>query len=155
MVIKNIRVLDEIIDIENDSIDVCVDFEDGFRYTVSIATIKNILQKMDDEKINFSNPSNLVIVVRKLTQEIIPEALEAQAEDNAFWLKLHHFASQIDISVFDELKVKSVKESIEFNLLCGLDDLENEINKFENLNNAQKSNLTARIEKLAELLDSE
>ena len=57
MVIKNIRVLDEIIDIENDSIDVCVDFEDGFRYTVSIATIKNILQKMDDEKINSRNYS--------------------------------------------------------------------------------------------------
>lgn len=109
---------------------------------------------MDQEKSNFSKPRDLGIVVRKLTQEIITEALEAQAENNAFWLKLHQFASEIDISVFDELQVKHVKEITEFNLLCGLDDLENEINKFDNLNNAQKSNLTARIEKLAQLLDS-
>ena len=32
---------------------------------------------MDQEKSNFSNPSELVIIVRKLTQEIITEALEA------------------------------------------------------------------------------
>ena len=155
MLIKNIRILDEITDIENDSIDVCVDSEDGYTFTVSIATTKHLLQRMDEEKSNFSNPNELTIVVRKLTQEIITEALEAYAEDNAFWLKLHEFASEIDISVFDELQAKHVKESIEFNLLSGLDDLEKEINKFDNLNNAQKSNLAAKIEKLAQLLDSQ
>ncbi len=155
MLIKNIRILDEITDIENDSIDVCVDSEDGYTFTVSIATTKHLLQRMDQEKSNFSNPSELVIVVRKLTQEIITEALKAYAEVNAFWLKLHQFASEIDISVFDELQAKHVKESIEFNLLSGLDDLENEINKFDKLNNAQKSNLAAKIEKLAQLLDSQ
>lgn len=155
MLIKNIRILDEITDIENDSIDVCVDSEDGYTFTVSIVTTKHLLQRMDEEKSNFSNPRELVIVVRKLTQEIITEALETYAEDNAFWLKLHQFASEIDISVFDELQAKHVKESIKFNLLSGLDDLENEINKFDKLNNAQKSNLTAKIEKLAQLLDSQ
>jgi hypothetical protein len=155
MLIRNIRILDEITDIENDSIDVCVDSEDGYTFTVSIATTKHLLQKMDEEKSNFSNPNELIIVVRKLTQEIITEALEAYAEDNGFWLKLHEFASEIDISVFDELQAKHVKESIEFNLLSGLDDLEKEINKFDKLNNAQKSNLAAKIEKLAQLLDSQ
>jgi hypothetical protein len=155
MLIRNIRILDEITDIENDSIDVCVDSEDGYTFTVSIATTKHLLQRMDEEKSNFSNPNELTIVVRKLTQEIITEALEAYAEDNAFWLKLHEFASEIDISVFDELQAKHVKESIEFNLLSGLDDLEKEINKFDKLNNAQKSNLAAKIEKLAQLLDSQ
>ena len=155
MLIRNIRILDEITDIENDSIDVCVDSEDGYTFTVSIATTKHLLQRMDDEKSNFSDPNELVIVVRKLTQEIITEALEAYAEDNGFWLKLHQFASEIDISVFDELQAKHVKESIEFNLLCGLDDLEEEINKFDNLNNAQKSNLAAKIQKLAQLLNSQ
>jgi len=155
MSIKNIRILDEITDIENDSIDVCVDSEEGYTFTVSIATTKHLLQRMDEEKSNFSNPNELIIVVRKLTQEIITEALEAYAEDNAFWLKLHQFASEIDISVLDELQAKHVKESIEFNLLSGLDDLEKEINKFDKLNNAQKSNLAAKIEKLAQLLDSQ
>ena len=155
MLIRNIRILDEITDIENNSIDVCVDSEDDYTFTVSIATTKHLLQRMDEEKSNFSNPNELIIVVRKLTQEIITEALEAYAEDNAFWLKLHEFASEIDISVFDELQAKHVKESIEFNLLSGLDDLEKEINKFDKLNNAQKSNLAAKIEKLAQLLDSQ
>lgn len=155
MLIRNIRVLDKITDIENDSIDVCVDSENGYTFTVSIATTKHLLQRMDEEKSNFSNPNELIIVVRKLTQEIITEALEAYAEDNAFWLKLHEFASEIDISVFDELQAKHVKESIEFNLLSGLDDLEKEINKFDKLNNTQKSNLAAKIEKLAQLLDSQ
>ena len=153
MLIKNIRILDEITDIENDSIDVCVDSEEGYTFTVSVTTTKHLLQRMDKEKSNFSNPNQLIIVVRKLTQEIITEALEAYAEDNAFWLKLHQFASEIDISVLDGLQAKHVKESIEFNLLSGLDDLEKEINKFDKLNNAQKSNLAAKIEKLAQLLD--
>ena len=155
MLIRNIRILDEITDIENDSIDVCVDSEDGYTFIVSIATTKHLLQRMDEEKSNFYNPTELIIIVRKLTQEIITEALEAYAEDNGFWLKLHAFASEIDISVFDELQAKHVKESIEFNLLSGLDDLEKEINKFDKLNNAQKSNLAAKIEKLAQLLDSQ
>ena len=155
MLIRNIRILDEITDIENDSIDVCVDSEDGYTFTVSIATTKHLLQRMDGEKSNFSNPNELIIVVRKLTQEIITEAVEAYAEDNAFWLKLHEFASEIDIFVFDELQTKHVKESIEFNLLSGLDGLEKEINKFDKLNNTQKSNLAAKIEKLAQLLDSQ
>ena len=77
MLIKNIRILDEIIDIENDSIDVWLESEDGYTFTVAIATPKNLLQRMDQEKSNFSNPSELVIIVRKLTQEIITEALEA------------------------------------------------------------------------------
>jgi len=155
MLVRNIRILDKITDIENDSIDVCVDSEDGYTFTVSVATTKHLLQRMDEEKSNFVNPNELSIVVRKLTQEIITEALEAYAEDNAFWLKLHQFANEIDISVFDKLQAKHVKESIEFNLLSGLDDLEEEINKFDNLNNAQKSNLAAKIEKLAQLLDSQ
>lgn len=155
MLVRNIRILDEITDIENDSIDVCVDSEDGYTFTVSIATTKHLLQRMDEEKSNFVNPNELSIVVRKLTQEIITEALEAYAEDNAFWLKLYQFAHEIDISVFDKLQAKHVKESIEFDLLSGLDDLEEEINKFDNLNNAQKSNLAAKIEKLAQLLDSQ
>lgn len=155
MLIRNIRILDEITDIENDSVDICVDSEDGYTFIVSIATTKHLLQRMDEEKSNFSNPNELIIVVRKLTQEIITEALEAYAEDNAFWLKLHAFASEIDISVFDELQAKHVKESIEFNLLSGLDNLEKKINKLDKLNNAQKSNLAAKIEKLAQLLDSQ
>ena len=153
MLIKNIRIVDQITDIENDSIDVFVDSEDGYTYTVSIATTKNLLQRMDQEKSNFSRPSELVIIVRKLTKEIITEALKAYAEDDGFWLKLHQFASDINISVFDQLQAKHIKESTEFELLCGLDDLKNEIDKLEKLDNAEKSKLAAGLEKLSQLLD--
>jgi len=108
---------------------------------------------MDQEKINFSPPSELVILVRKLTKEIITEAIEAYDEDDAFWLKLHQFASDIDISVFDQLQAKHIKESTEFELLCGLDDLKNDINKLGKLDNAEKSKLAADLEKLFQLLD--
>lgn len=153
MLIKNIRIVDQIIDIENDSIDVFVDSEDGYTYTVSIATIKNLSKRMDQEKSNFSRPSELVIVVRKLTKEIITEAIEAYAEDDAFWLKLHQFASDIDISVFDQLQAKQIKESTEFELLCSLDDLKNEIDKLQKLDNVEKLKLAADLEKLSQLLD--
>ncbi len=62
MLITDIRILDEITDIENDSIDVCVDCEDGYTFTVSISTIKNVVQRMDAEKSNFSKPDLDIIV---------------------------------------------------------------------------------------------
>lgn len=151
MLIKHIKILDEITDIENDNVDVYVECEDGYNYTVSIATTKNLLERMDERKSNFSKPADLFIIVRKLTLEIITEAIEAYAEDDGFWLKLHHFSSNINNSVFDELQAKQMQHSIESNLLSGLDKLEYEINKLEKLDDAQKSNLIARIGKLAEL----
>lgn len=55
MWIRNIRVLDEITDIENDSIDIFVDSEDGYTFTVTvlIATTKHFLQRMDEKKSYF------------------------------------------------------------------------------------------------------
>ena len=61
MLIRNIRILDEITDIENDSIDVCLESEEGYTFTVSIATTKNLLQKMDQEKSNFSTFAVIII----------------------------------------------------------------------------------------------
>ena len=116
MLIRNIRILDEITDIENDSIDVCVDSEDGYTFTVSIATTKHLLHRMDEEKSNFSNPNELTIVVRKLTQEIITEALEAYAEDNAFWLKLHHFSGFIKSDMFNKLQEDQDKAHDSFDI---------------------------------------
>ena len=70
-----------------------------------------------------------------------------------FWLKLHQFESDIDISVFDQLQAKHIKESNEIELRCGLDDLKNEIAKLDKLENAEKSKLASGLEKLSQLLD--
>lgn len=155
MRIKEIRFIDEVKDQLNDSIDVAIEFENGSLYTIIVRTPDDLVEEMLQEGTNFIKPGTPVIVVKELTKKIVNEAIEAYAEDNAYWLKLCQFGDELDVSVFDELEAKHVNESITCNVLCGLEDLENEINKFDKLNNAQKSNLTAKIEKLAQLLDSQ
>jgi predicted nucleotidyltransferase len=56
MLIKSISFptyLEDITDIENSNIDVFVELEDGYTYTVVIATAKNIVSLMDKEKMNY------------------------------------------------------------------------------------------------------
>ena len=42
--------------------------------------------------------------VKKLTKQIIEEAILAYAENDAYWLKLCHFGDSIDISVLNQLQ---------------------------------------------------
>ena len=58
---------------------------------------------MDKEKTNFSEPGDPFIIVRKLTKEIITEAIEAYASDDAYWLKFYHFAGEVNTAVFNRL----------------------------------------------------
>jgi hypothetical protein len=113
------NVLDEIADIEDYNLDVFVELEDGYTYTVVIATAKNIVSLINKEKTNFLEPGDPFIIVRKLTKEIIEEAVKAYAENNAYWLKLYHFAGEVDTAVFNRLQ----GEHTEY--LNGLDELDN------------------------------
>ena len=99
--------LEEIPDIEDYNLDVFVELEDGYTYTVVIATAKNILSLMDNEKINFSEPGDPFIIVRKLTKEIIEEAVKAYAENDAYWLKFYHFGGEV---VKYRLNIEYLKE---------------------------------------------
>ena len=122
MLIKSISFptyLEDITDIENSNIDVFVELEDGYTYTVVVATVKNIESLMDKEKMNYSEPGYPFIIVKKLTKEIISEAIEAYASDEAYWLKLYHFAGEIDTAVFNQLQA----EHMEY--LKELDELDN------------------------------
>ena len=122
MLIKSISFptyLEDITDIENSNIDVFVELEDGYTYTVVVATVKNIESLMDKEKMNYFEPGYPFIIVKKLTKEIISEAIEAYASDEAYWLKLYHFAGEIDTAVFNQLQA----EHIEY--LKELDELDN------------------------------
>ena len=56
MLIKSISFptyLEDITDIENSNIDVFVELEDGYTYTVVVATAKNIESLMDKERMNY------------------------------------------------------------------------------------------------------
>jgi len=109
MLIKSISFptyLEDITDIENNNIDVFVELEDAYTYTVVVATAKNIESLMDKEKMNYFEPGYPFIIVKKLTKEIITEAIEAYASDDAYWLKLYHFAGKINKTIFNTLQTE-------------------------------------------------
>jgi len=101
-------------DIENSNIDVFVELEDGYTYTVVVGIAKNIEYLIDKERMNYSKPSYLFIFVKKVTEEIISEAIEAYASNEAYWLKLYHFAGRIDTALFNKLQAEKIKDQKEF-----------------------------------------
>ena len=91
-------------DLYNDNLNVFVELEDGSEYCVIVGTPKNILYLMDKDDMNFSEVGIPFIIVRKLTFDIIKEAIEAYAEGDAKWLKLHRFAAEIRNEVYNKLR---------------------------------------------------
>ena len=122
MLIKSISFptyLEDITNIENSNIDVFVELEDSYTYTVVVATAKNIESLMDNENMNYFEPGHPFIIVKKLTKEIITEAIEAYAADDAYWLKLYHFAGKINKTIFNTLQAEHTE------YLKELDELDN------------------------------
>lgn len=145
--------LNEIDDVYNSNIEVFVILEDGFPLTIIVGTPKNLQYLMEKDKVNFYGPGLPWIIVQKLTKEIIQEAIKAYMEDtpDGYWLKLYHFANDIDIAVFNQLQAQEIKKSEQFNLLIGLDNLKDKINKLDNLDKSKKSDLVASLNKLYKL----
>lgn len=110
MLIKRITFIDEIKDVVNDNIDVGVEFEAGYSYTIVVGTPRDLLEKMDQEKTNFIRPGTPRIIVKKLTKEIVTEAIQAYAANDGYWLKLHQFANDVDISILNKLEAEHRKE---------------------------------------------
>jgi hypothetical protein len=130
MKVVNICILDHLkdINIENDNVDVVVEMDDGYTYTLSLATPKHIQFLMDKEKMNYYGPAYPFIIVNKLTPEIIEQAVKNLAEDeddgDAFWLKVYHFGGwegAIDESIFEQIKAKKRKEERESKKLEALE----------------------------------
>lgn len=122
MLIKSISFpsyLEDITDIENSNIDVFVELEDNYTYTVVVATAKKIESLMDKEKMNYFEPGHPFIIVKNLTEEIITKTIQAYASDDAYWLKLYHFTGKVDTAVFNRLQA----EHMEY--LKELDELHN------------------------------
>ena len=122
MLIKSISFptsLENITDIENSNIDVFIELEDVSTYTLVVATAKNIEYLMDKEKMNYFEPGYPFVIVKKLTKEIITEAIQAYASDDAYWLKLYHFAGKVDTAVFNQLQAEQTEYFKE------LDELDN------------------------------
>ena len=111
MKIKKIRFFEEIKDVTNDNIDVGVENETGYTYIVTVGTPQDLLEEIKKEKTNFIGPYTPMIIVKSLTEEIIVEAIQAYAaKDDGFWLKLRHFATELDVSIFNKLEAEDRKE---------------------------------------------
>ena len=109
MVVKRITFptqLEDIKDIDDDNIDVFVELDDGYIYTVVVATYKNIVTQMDEMKNDFLEAGSPFIVVKKLTKEVIEQAINSFAKDDAYWLKLYHLSTEFDISTLNTLRDK-------------------------------------------------
>lgn len=110
MKIKRIEFAHEITDPHMDNLDVFVENEDGYTYTIVVSTPGDLLDQMEQEKINFIMPDTPKIIVKKLTDQIVREAIQAYAENDGYWLKLCQFGDDIDISVLNKLEAEHRKE---------------------------------------------
>lgn len=108
MKVKSIKFLGEVEDIFDDNTDVSVTLENAYNYVVVVATHKNILTLMDQEKSDFLSAGDPMIIVRKLTKEVVEKAIEAYAEDEAYNLKF--YAAEFDVKTLDEFKDRKIAE---------------------------------------------
>lgn len=90
--------------IENEKIDVSVELDNGNRYLVVMATVRNMEYVMKKTKSNYYPPGSPVILVSELTEKVIVDAVLAYTEDDGYWLKLYHFAKNIPKTMFNELE---------------------------------------------------
>jgi hypothetical protein len=105
MKVESITFLSDLKDVEDifdDNIDVAVKLDDGHKYIVVVATPKNLLTLMNNEKSNFLSPGDPIIIVKKMTKEVVEEAIQAYADDDAHYLKF--YAAELDIKTLDILK---------------------------------------------------
>ena len=93
-------------DIFDDNVDVAVKLDDGHEYILVLATQKNLLTLMNNEKSDFLSPVDPMTIVRKLTKEVVEDAIQVYAENNGYYLKF--YAAHFDIKTLNVLKDQKV-----------------------------------------------
>ena len=101
--------LKDVKDIFDDNVDVAVKLDDGHEYILVVVTQKNLLTLMNNEKSDFLSPGDPMIIVRKLTKEVVKDAIQAYAENNGYYLKF--YAAHFDIKTLNVLKDRKVARS--------------------------------------------
>ena len=77
--------IEDIDDIFDYNMDVSVNLENGRNYVVVVGTPKNLLKLMENEKSDFLSPGDPIVIVKKMTKEVVEKAIQAYAEDNAYY----------------------------------------------------------------------
>jgi hypothetical protein len=86
--------------------DVSVNLENGRNYVLVVGTPKNLLRLMENEKSDFLSPGDPIVIVKKMTKEVVEEAIKAYAEDDAYYLKF--YSAELDTKTLDVLKDRSI-----------------------------------------------
>ena len=110
MRIKKIDFINEITDPYNDSVDVGVEFKEGYSYTIVVRTPADLANEMLRENTNYVEPGTPMIIVKKLTEEIVNEAIQTYAKSEGYWLKLCQFGDELDIDMLNKLNTKYREE---------------------------------------------
>ncbi len=71
---------EELEDIRNDNIDVCIDLADGSHYTVVCATPANLSELMREEGMHYIDPASRMIVVERLDRPTIESVVRELVE---------------------------------------------------------------------------
>lgn len=101
-------------DIEDYNSDVLVELENGQKYIVVVATPKNLLSLINNEKSDFLSPGDPMIIVKQFTEEIIEKTIQSYAASDAYWLKF--YASHINVKILDAIKIDKGEKAILENL---------------------------------------
>ena len=108
--IEILSYLEEITDIFDVNTDVSINLENGQNYIVVVGTPKNLLTLMANEKSEFLLPGDPIIVVQKMTKEIIEKVIYAYAAENdGYYLKF--YSAELDNKTLDVLKKRSIARS--------------------------------------------
>lgn len=100
--------LDKVKDVLNDNIDVFVETEEGMHFTMTVCTPLFYLQYMEKEKIDYIPASPPDIIVKKLTHDIILNALENFCEDDGYWMKAYFLLGMTDEFCSEENMDKTI-----------------------------------------------
>ena len=109
MKVKSITFLSDLKDVKDifdDNMDVSVKLENGRNYVLVVGTPKNLLRLMENEKSDFLSPGDPIVIVKKMTKEVIEQAIKAYAEDDAYCLKF--YSAELDTKTLDILKDRSI-----------------------------------------------
>jgi hypothetical protein len=120
MRIKEISYLGPITDLIYTSIDVFVFLEDErcndeFCYVVHVTTPQFLSSRIEKSGSNFLGPNYPYIILSKLTDEIIKEALQSfvDIKEDSYWLKLYHITPRLATEDINEILDRKKQEKIE------------------------------------------
>ena len=101
----------------NECVDVCVTLENNGTYLIEVTTPQFFSNLMKESKSNFVSPDYPYIIVSKLTDEIIRNAIQefVDSEEDSYWLKLYLATPLFEIEDLNEILDRNAKENDKLN----------------------------------------